>query len=110
MEKKQLFDEDTMDVRTRTSNRNGTLFSASVSLMKYYIGLGDDVATAKDKVDQIADVIYDSFAGAVLGYESGVTRQKVKLIAAIEGIDEVAFPFFDAAAKQVVTDKLQLIT
>lgn len=110
MEAMQLHDAATADYNIRNKNRKGTLAAATMALVIHFMGLGDDQVTANDKVDQISDVLLDTVPGAVTGYSMGCARQKTKLIDAINGIDEVAFPFFDAAAKLVIVNKLNLVT
>ena len=96
----------------RNKNREITVKDATMALVAYYMGqpISDDLATANDKVDQIGDYLFENHAGAIFGYIWGIKRQKTKLIAAINGMDEAAFPHFDTAAKKIVTDKLKRIT
>jgi hypothetical protein len=64
----------------------------------YYMGLGDDLLTAQDKVGQISDEV----APWMYSYVKGRTS---KLIDELNAIDEVAYPFFDSAAKaQIIGD------
>ncbi len=90
----------------RSYKRKLLLCDATMNSVKHFVDLGDDLETANDKVDQIADVILDNLPGAVIGYELGNTRQKQKLINGINNIDEVAFPFFNQAAKDSLISKL----
>lgn len=83
----------------RNEAREKTLDEATMNLVAYYMGLGDDLATAQDKVGQISDIV----APWMFSYVKGRTA---KLIAELNAIDEVTYPFFDAAAKAKITGDL----
>lgn len=76
----------------RTTGREKTLMAATMGFVAYFMGLGDDQATAEDKVSQVST----SVAALLYVYTLGNTQP---LIDAINNIDEVAMPFMDAAAK-----------
>ena len=96
----------------RNKARALTVQDATMALVTHYMSapISDDLATANDKVDQVGDYLFENHLPAIYGYIWGITRQKTKLIAAINGMDETTFPHFDAAAKLIVTDKLNRIT
>ena len=96
----------------RNTRREITVKDATMALVAYYMGqpISDDLETANDKVEQIGDYPFENHTGAMYGYIWGIKRQKTKLLAAINGVDEATYPHFDTAAKKVVTDKLKRIT
>lgn len=80
----------------RNEAREKTLDNATMNMVGYYMGLGDDLLTAQDKVGQISDLV----APYMYSYVKGRTS---KLIAELNAIDSLAF--FDAAAKaQLIGD------
>jgi hypothetical protein len=91
--------ELTPSYEMRNAAREKTLDDATMSLVGYYMSLGDDQATAEDKVGQISDEV----APWMYSYVKGRTS---KLIAELNAIDEVAYPFYDAAAKAFMADAL----
>lgn len=106
-EKKLIRSDDTNAYMVRTDNRIGTIADANMKLIGYFMGLGNDQATATDKSDQVAYELLKTHTYAVEGYERGNSRCKTDLINAINNIDEGAFPFFDAVAKAFVVDLIQ---
>ena len=93
-------------------NRNRTIIwmDATLTLQKHYEDMGDTKPVAKDKVDEITDDLYENNHSAIDGFIYGVTRQKTKLITAVNNVNEVAFPHFNTAAKLIVTDKINQVT
>jgi hypothetical protein len=83
----------------RNAAREKTLDDATMGLVGYYMNLGDDQATAEDKVGQISDEV----APWMYSYVKGRTS---KLIAELNAIDEVTYPFYDAAAKAFMANLL----
>lgn len=80
----------------RNEAREKTLDTATMNMVAYYMGLGDDLLTAQDKVGQISDIV----APYMYSYVKGRTS---KLISELNAIDSLAF--FDAAAKaQLIGD------
>ena len=101
-ENKTLKSEDVLNYMVRTDNRNSTIAQASMGMIGFFMGLGDDQPTATDKSDQISYEILKSHTYAIEGYERGNSRCKTDLIDAINAINETTYPFFDAAAKAFV--------
>ena len=95
-------DEKYVFYMNRVRSREFTLGKATMDMVVYFIGLGDDQATAEDKVGQISDEI----ANWLFPYVLGRTQ---KLIDAINAIDEVALPFADATAKAFLVNKLTIV-
>lgn len=85
----------------RNAAREKTLDEATMALVGYYMNLGDDQATAEDKVGQISDVV----APYMYSYVKGRTS---KLISELNAIDEVTYPFYDAAAKSFMETQLTI--
>jgi hypothetical protein len=84
---------------SRTRNRELTLMKATMSFVGYFMGLGDDQTTAESKVSDVSTEV----AQFLYVYTLGNTQP---LIDAINNIDEVAFPYMDAAAKAKITGDL----
>ena len=101
-ENKLLKTDDVNNYMIRTDNRNSTIAQANMGMISYFMGLGDNQVDATDKSDQISYEILKTHTYAIEGYERGNSRCKTDLVNAINGIDEVAYPFFDAAAKAYV--------
>ena len=79
----------------RVRNREFTLGKATMNMVAYFMGLGDDQATAEDKVGQISDDV----AQHLYQYALGRTQPL------IDGVNNSTLPFMDAAAKaQLVGD------
>lgn len=106
---KQAEDDATFDLGIRDKNRNGTTRKAVMSLVGYFISIGDSVAVASDQVDEISDYLLEFHLYKILGFERGNSRCKAKLITAIENIDEVAYPYMDEAARLVLTNIINQI-
>lgn len=99
---KEIWREDeavTAAYSGRTKAREKTLMKATMNMVAYFVGLGDDQPTAEDKVSQISTEL----AALLYVYTLGNTAP---LIAAVNGIDEVAFPFMDASAKAALVSDL----
>jgi hypothetical protein len=93
----------TPSYKDRNAAREQALDEATMNLVAYYMGLGDDLATAQDKVGQISDEV----APWIYSYVKGRTS---KLIAELNAIDEVTYPFFDSAAKAKIVGDLTITT
>lgn len=91
----------TPSYKTRNEQRENTLDEATMNLVEYYVGLGDDLDTAKEKVGQISDEV----APWMFSYVKGRTS---KLIAELNAISEVTYPFFDANAKAKIIGDLTI--
>lgn len=91
----------TPSYKMRNEQREQTLDDATMNLVAYFMGLGDDQATAEDKVGQISDEV----APWMYSYVKGRTS---KLIAELNAIDEVTYPFFDSAAKAKIVGDLTI--
>ena len=89
----------------RTSRREKTLMSATMNAVAYFMLLGDTQEDAEAKVQQISGAVRAADGGAKFDYVLGDTQP---LIDAINGIDEVALPFFDAAAKTALVSDLTI--
>jgi hypothetical protein len=72
----------TPSYKTRNEQREQTLTLATMSFVAYFMGLGDDQATAESKVAQLS-------------------TEALK-----DGINASALPFMDAAAKTFLVDAL----
>lgn len=101
---KQAEDESTFDLGVRDRNRNATTRKAVITLVAHFMGLGDTVEVASDKVDEISDYLLEFHLYKIIGFERGNTRCKTKLISAIDGIDEVAYSYMNAEAKLILTN------
>lgn len=92
-----------MEIKTtyqeRCLMREQTLDESTTNLIKYFIGLGDDETTAKSKVTQVSTKV----AAFLYPYVKGNVSS---LIDALNAVDEVELPFFDAAAKAQITGDL----
>jgi hypothetical protein len=73
----------------RVRNREFTLGKATMDMVAYFIGLGDDQATAEDKVGQISDDV----AAHLYQYTLG------RIQPLLNGIQASTLPFMDQAAK-----------
>lgn len=94
--------DEAINYMIRTDNRVATISDGLMQLVGYFMGLGDDYATAVDKSDQISYEILKTHTYALEGYERGNSRCKADLIDALNNVDENLYPFFDAAAKSFV--------
>jgi len=83
------------------TNRFGTLSAASVGIVGYFMGLGDTQVQAEAKVKEVSRLIKSDFFLYVLG-------DTQPLIDDINAIDEVAYPYMDAAAKAFVISILNV--
>jgi hypothetical protein len=88
---------------SRSDYRQRVLMKATMDFVAYFIALGDDQATAEDKVGQVSDAVNQWLFPYVLG-------RTQNLIDAINAIDGVAMPFMDTAAKDFLTQKLTIVT
>lgn len=86
---------------SRTSSREKTLMEATMNFVAYFMGLGDDQATAEGKVSQVSTEV----APLLYVYTLGNTQP---LIDAINAIDDQVMTFMDAAAKAQLTGDLIL--
>lgn len=82
-------DEKYVFYMNRVRSREFTLGKATMDMVVYFIGLGDDQATAEDKVGQISDDV----AAHLYQYTLGRTQPL------LNGIQASTLPFMDQAAK-----------
>ena len=101
--------ENTAGYFNRNGNRAITIMESTMNLVYHYVGLGDSLDEANEKVDQIGDYLFQNHLPAIMGYQWGITRQKIKFIAAVNEISEVTFPHFNEAAKLIVTNTLKQV-
>jgi len=80
----------------RSEARELTLMTATMAMVQYFMGLGDDLPTANGKVSQISS----ENANLLYVYTLGNTQPL------IDSINASALPFMDAAAKAYVTGLL----
>lgn len=80
----------------RSEERERILMLATMNFVAYFIGLGDDQATAENKVSQISTEV----AALLYIYTLGNTQPLIDLINAS------TLPFMDAAAKAKLTGDL----
>ena len=90
----------TPSYKTRNEQREQTLTKATMDFVLYFIGLGDDKATAESKVAQLSTEV----AALLYVYTLGNT-QPLK-----DGINASALPFMDAAAKAFLVEALTPVT
>jgi hypothetical protein len=100
-------------------NRKGTVESSVMSLVSHFVSViavnplaptEDELLQSADQVDQISYELLTNHLSSLLGYERGNVRCKADLISEVNGMDETTFPFMNAAAKLVLTNKLNQIT
>lgn len=84
----------------RNEAREDTLITATMDMVGYFMGLGDDQPTAEGKVKQLSDDIRIADAGAKFDYVLGNT-QPLK-----DAIQASTLPFMDQAAKDFLIAKL----
>jgi len=82
--------KDVKDYDDRNIGRSNKLAAATMSMVGYYMALGDDQATAEGKVTQISDEI----APYLRAYEMGNTQLLKNKLQEINSL-----VFFDQAAK-----------
>jgi hypothetical protein len=82
----------------RSEERERVLMWATMEFVTYFIGLGDDQATAESKVSQISTEV----ASLLYVYTLGNTQPL------IDAINASALPFMDAAAKAKLTGDLTI--
>jgi hypothetical protein len=82
----------------RTQSRQRQLHTATMEFVAYFMSLGDDQATAEDKVGQLSDEV----AATLYAYVLGRTQPL------IDGVNASALPFMDAAAKAKLTGDLTI--
>lgn len=80
----------------RVRQREFTLGKATMNFVEYFIGLGDDEATAKNKVGQVSDEVAQHLYQYTLG----------RVHPLIDGLNASTLPFMDAAAKAKITGDL----
>lgn len=103
---KPIFKEENTDVSLlfkRDRQRTITFKKATIRMVGYFVGLGDTVDDANDKVDQIGYELRHpdklNLQYAMDGYIQGSSLCKADLLNGINSIDEVAYPFMDTDAK-----------
>jgi len=80
----------------RVREREFTLGKATMDFVGYFMGLGDDQATAEQKVTDLSTEV----AALLYVYTLGNTQPL------IDGINASALPFMDAAAKAFLVGEL----
>lgn len=100
----------TDDYMIRNENREGAMADAVITLVEHYVGLGDTVEVANDKVDQVSYELRhptkSNLNYAIDGYATGSALCKTDLKNGIDAIDEVVYPFFTATEKTIMKDAL----
>jgi hypothetical protein len=84
----------------RVREREFTLGKATMDFVGYFMGLGDDQATAEQKVTDLSTEV----AALLYVYTLGNVQPL------IDGINASALPFMDAAAKAFLVGELTPIT
>jgi hypothetical protein len=79
----------------RNAMRSQRLDEATMAFVAYFMGLGDDLATAESKVSQLSSEVAAYIYPYILG--------NVEIIAQINASD---LAFMDAAAKEFITNAL----
>jgi hypothetical protein len=93
-------DEATHDYITRSQQREVKLMTATMNFIIYFIGLGDDQATAEDKVGQVSDEVSPNLYQYTLGRTQPL----------IDKINASTLPFMDAAAKNKLVTDLTIVS
>jgi len=88
----------TPSYKLRTEAREKTLLDATMNFVGYFMGLGDDKATAESKVSQISTEV----ASLLYVYTLGNTQPL------IDAINASSLPFMDAAAKAKLVGDLTI--
>jgi hypothetical protein len=83
----------------RCERRRKQLYIATMNFVAYFIGLGDDQATAEDKVGQVSD----EAEWRTYQYELGRTQPL------IDSVNASTLPFMDAAAKAQLVGDLTIV-
>ena len=91
-------DKNAAGYKTRTENREATLMKATMAFVAYFMGLGDDQATAELKVSQVSTEV----AQYLYVYTLGNTQPLV------DAINASTLPHMDAAAKAKLTGDLTI--
>lgn len=82
----------------RTAAREKQIFVATMEFVAYFMSLGDDQATAEDKVTQLST----EAASLLYVYTLGNTQPL------IDAINASTLPFMDSTAKTFIIDKLTI--
>ena len=82
----------------RCENRKKTLYIATMEFVAYFMGLGDDQATAEDKVGQVSDEVSAQLFPYVLGRTQPL----------LDAIQASTLPFMDQAAKDKLIGDLTI--
>jgi hypothetical protein len=90
--------EFTPSYKTRNEQRTQTLNNATMNFVAYFMGLGDDQATAESKVGQVSDEV----AVHLFPYTLGRTQPL------LDAIQASTLPFMDQAAKDKLIGDLSL--
>jgi hypothetical protein len=90
--------ELTPSYKSRSENREQTLMDATMDFVAYFMGLGDDQATAEDKVSQVSTEV----AALLYVYTLGNTQPL------IDALNASTLPFMDAAAKAKIVGDLTI--
>lgn len=102
MAKQRLFlkgEESLAPYYKRTGSREKTLMSSTMSLVAYFMGLGDSKIEAENKVTQISTEL----APYLYAFTLGNTQL---LVNKVNEIDEIVMPFMDTLAKNFVIGEL----
>ena len=84
----------------RSSLREKKLMKATIDFVGYFMSLGGDKLTADTKVSQVSTEISQYLYVYTLG-------NSAPLISSINNIDELVYPFMDAAAKAALVGFLR---
>ena len=90
----------TADYMSRTDRRQQVLMTATMNFVAYFMGLGDDQATAENKVSQVSTEV----AALLYVYTLGNTQPL------LDAIQASTLPHMDQAAKDKLIGDLTITT
>jgi hypothetical protein len=98
LEPKVIPDSTTADYMSRTDRRQQVLMTATMNFVAYFMGLGDDQATAESKVSQVSTEV----AALLYVYTLGNTQPL------LDAIQASTLPHMDQAAKDKLIGDLTI--
>lgn len=98
LEPKVIPNPTTADYMSRTDRRQQVLMTATMNFVAYFMGLGDDQATAESKVSQVSTEV----ASLLYVYTLGNTQPL------LDAIQASTLPFMDQAAKDKLIGDLTI--
>lgn len=113
-----VMNDTTKGLVVRDQNRQGNVRKSVMNLVGYFITVAggdpnnptpEQYASAEDKVDEMSFYLLSNYIGLIEGYERGNKRAKTQLLVEIDNINEVTYPYMDAAAKQYLKDNLNAL-